>query len=208
MRSRALPAGVDARIAGQSEAQQQAYRSLLFALALAVFLVYLVMASQFESLGHPLLIMFTLPLAGAGSIIGLWISNTPLSVVVFIGLIMLAGFVVNNAIVLIDTINQLRQQGVARVEAIYQASQQRLRPILMTTLTTILGLLPLALGQGEGPPYGPMAIAIIGGLVFSTLTSLYFVPHAYRRLLAWHRYWTELIRLRGRRASQKAPGKY
>ena len=175
-----LPVGIDARIAGQSEAQQEAYRSLLFALALAIFLVYLVMASQFESLGHPLLIMFTVPLAAAGSVLGLWLTGTNLSVVVFIGLIMLAGIVVNNAIVLIDRINQLRAEGIERLQAIQQAAQQRLRPILMTSLTTILGLLPLALGAGEGAEMrAPMAISVIFGLMFASLLTLIYIPVLY-----------------------------
>lgn len=175
-----LPAGVDARIGGQSEAQQEAYASLMFALALAIFLVYLVMASQFESLGHPLLIMFTVPLAAAGSILGLWITGTHLSVVVFIGLIMLAGIVVNNAIVLIDRINQLREQGLAKLQAIQLAAQQRLRPIMMTSLTTILGLMPLAIGAGEGSEMrAPMAISVIFGLLFASVLTLVYIPVLY-----------------------------
>lgn len=175
-----LPPGVDARIGGQSEAQQAAYQSLLFALALAIFLVYLVLASQFESLGHPLLIMFTVPLAAAGSVLGLWVTGTALSVVVFIGLIMLAGIVVNNAIVLIDRINQLRAAGLAKIHAIQQAGEQRLRPIMMTTLTTVLGLMPLAIGSGEGAEMrAPMAIAVIFGLFFASLLTLLFIPALY-----------------------------
>lgn len=176
-----LPYGVSARVAGQSEAQSKAYQSLLFALSLAVFLVYLVMASQFESLGHPLLIMFTVPLAAAGSVLGLWLTGTYLSVVVFIGLIMLAGIVVNNAIVLIDCINQLREQGMERLEAIQTGAQQRLRPIVMTSLTTILGLLPLALGAGDGAEMrAPMAITVIFGLLFASLLTLLFIPVLYQ----------------------------
>lgn len=175
-----LPAGVDARLGGQSESQQQAYKSLMLALALAVFLVYLVMASQFESFAHPLLIMFSVPLAAAGSVLGLWLTGTYLSVVVFIGLIMLAGIVVNNAIVLVDRINQLRAQGIARLSAIQQAGEQRLRPIMMTTLTTILGLLPLALGAGEGAEMrSPMAITVIFGLLFASILTLVFIPVLY-----------------------------
>lgn len=177
----ALPAGVMASIGGQSELVEQSFNSLLLALALAVFLVYLVMASQFESFGHPFLIMFSVPLAAAGSLIGLWLTNTPLSVVVFIGLIMLAGIVVNNAIVLIDRINQLRRDGIAKLEAIQQAAAQRLRPILMTTLTTVLGLIPLALGIGEGAELSAsMAITVISGLLFATLLTLLFIPLVYQ----------------------------
>ena len=175
-----LPLTVKAMIAGQNEELEQSFNSLQFALILAVFMVYLVMASQFESLLHPLFILGAVPLAGAGSILGLYLTGTELSVIVFIGLIMLAGIVVNNAIVLVDRINQLRSAGLARYDAIKQAAQQRLRPILMTMLTTVLGLLPLALGLGEGAEIrAPMAISVIAGLLFSTLLTLLFIPALY-----------------------------
>ncbi|WP_034730070.1 efflux RND transporter permease subunit [Pseudidiomarina atlantica] len=175
-----LPLTVDANIAGQNAEMQQSFRSLQMALALAVFLVYLIMASQFESLLHPFFILFSVPLAGAGSVLGLYLLGTELSVIVFIGLIMLAGVVVNNAIVLVDRINQLRQQGADRLTAVSQAAQQRLRPILMTMFTTVLGLLPLALGLGEGAEIrAPMAISVIAGLLFSTLLTLLFIPCLY-----------------------------
>jgi HAE1 family hydrophobic/amphiphilic exporter-1 len=175
-----LPMNFQAKVAGQSEEMTQSFQSLQFALALAIFLVYLVMASQFESLLHPLLILFTVPLACAGSIYGLYISGTNLSVVVFIGLIMLAGIVVNNAIVLIDRINQLRESGIAKTQAIIQSAQSRLRPILMTTLTTSLGLLPMAIGMGEGAEIRtPMAVTVIYGLLFATLLTLFFIPVIY-----------------------------
>lgn len=177
----AIPPGVKIRLGGQSEQLDASYQSLMFALILAVFLVYLVMASQFESFGHPLLIMFSVPLAAAGSILGLVLTNTPLSVVVFIGLIMLSGIVVNNAIVLIDRINQLREIGTEKTTAILEASSQRLRPILMTTLTTVLGLLPLSLGIGEGAELtSPMAITVMSGLSFATLLTLFFIPLVYQ----------------------------
>lgn len=175
-----LPANMQAKVAGQSEEMENSFQSLQFALALAIFLVYLVMASQFESLLHPLLILFTVPLACAGSIYGLYLTGTNISVVVFIGLIMLAGIVVNNAIVLIDRINQLRTQGIEKAKAIIEASQSRLRPILMTTLTTSLGLLPMAIGLGEGAEIRtPMAITVIFGLLFATLLTLFFIPVIY-----------------------------
>lgn len=176
-----MPAGVAMRIGGQSEMLDDSYRSLMFALLLAVFLVYLVMASQFESFGHPLLIMFSVPLAAAGSVLGLYLTQTPLSVVVFIGLIMLSGIVVNNAIVLLDRINQLRMEGMEKLAAVREASSQRLRPILMTTLTTVLGLVPLALGIGDGAELtSPMAITVISGLLFATLLTLLFIPLVYQ----------------------------
>ena len=149
------------------------------------------MASQFESLIQPLIIMLTVPLAGAGVVFALWLFEIPLSVVVFIGLILLAGIVVNNAIVLVDRINQKREQGLGLREAICEAGAARLRPIFMTTLTTALGLLPLtgwlaqipllgALGAGEGAEIrAPMAITVVCGLVFSTLLTLIVIPVVY-----------------------------
>lgn len=178
-----LPAGVQVRVAGQSEEMQRAFVSLLLALALAVFLVYLVMASQFESLLHPFVILLSVPLALTGAVFALWLTGSSLSVVVFIGLIMLAGIVVNNAIVLVTRINQLRDQGLARVEAIVEAGRARLRPIVMTTLTTALGLTPLALGFGEGAEMrAPMAITVIGGLLVATLLTLVVIPVVYSLL--------------------------
>lgn len=176
----AIPVTLRATIAGQSEDMQQSFMSLQFALAMAVFMVYLVMASQFESLMHPLLVLFAVPLAGAGSIYGLWLTNTHVSVVVFIGLIMLCGIVVNNAIVLIDKINQLRTQGMEKTDAIIDAAKSRLRPIVMTTLTTILGLLPMAIGFGQGAEVRtPMAVTVIFGLLFSTMLTLFLLPALY-----------------------------
>ncbi|MBT0586414.1 efflux RND transporter permease subunit [Alteromonas oceanisediminis] len=180
LRDYPLPLTMNTKIAGQSEDMQTSFTSLQFALALAVFLVYLVMACQFESLFQPLLILIAVPLAGAGSVYGLWLTGTHVSVVVFIGMIMLAGIVVNNAIVLIDRINQLREQGMAKTQAIKQAASHRLRPIIMTTLTTVLGLLPMALGTGDGAEMRiPMAITVIFGLLFSTLLTLVLLPVMY-----------------------------
>lgn len=175
-----LPISLQAKVSGQSEEMTSSFKSLYMALGLAVFMVYLVMASQFESLLHPLLILFTVPLACAGSIYGLFATGTNISVVVFIGLIMLAGIVVNNAIVLIDRINQLRLSGVEKTDAILEAAHSRLRPILMTTTTTVLGLLPMAIGFGEGAEIRtPMAITVIFGLIFATLLTLFFIPVIY-----------------------------
>lgn len=178
-----LPYGVQAQIGGQNEEMNASFRSLLFALLLAVFLVYLVMASQFESLLHPFIILFTIPLAGVGAILALYATGSTISVVVFIGLILLAGIVVNNAIVLIDLINQLRGEGMEKMEAIAEGARSRLRPILMTTLTTTLGLLPLAIGFGDGAELrAPMAITVIGGLLVSTLLTLIVIPVVYALL--------------------------
>jgi len=175
-----LPTSVQARFGGQNEEMEHSFQSLQIALVLAVFLVYLVMASQFESLLHPLLILIAVPMAVGGSIFGLYITQTHLSVVVFIGLIMLAGIVVNNAIVLVDRINQLRQEGRDKMNAISEAAKSRLRPIIMTTLTTALGLSPMALGLGDGSEVrAPMAITVIFGLMLSTLLTLVVIPVLY-----------------------------
>jgi len=179
----AIPPGVMVRYAGQSEEMERSFNSLMFALALAIFLVYLVMASQFESLLHPFIILLSVPLALVGAIFALFVTGTELSVIVFLGLIMLAGIVVNNAIVLVDRINQLRQQGMAQFEAIIDAARSRLRPILMTTMTTTLAMLPLAMGVGEGAEIrAPLAITVIGGLLLSTLLTLLVIPVMYRLL--------------------------
>ncbi|KFZ38824.1 acriflavin resistance protein [Shewanella mangrovi] len=175
-----LPTSIHTRFGGQNEEMQSSFDSLKIALILAVFLVYLVMASQFESLLHPLLILMAVPIALSGSIYGLYLTNSQLSVIVFIGLIMLAGIVVNNAIVLVDRINQQRANGMQKLQAIKEAGASRLRPILMTTLTTNLGLLPMALGLGDGAEVrAPMAITVIFGLSLSTLLTLVVIPVLY-----------------------------
>jgi HAE1 family hydrophobic/amphiphilic exporter-1 len=180
VRNIAMPVGVAAIVSGQSEEMQESFDSMQFALILAIFLVYLVMASQFESLIHPFVILFTIPLALVGAVLALFFTGTTISIVALIGVIMLAGIVVNNAIVLVDLINQLRAQGVERFDAIMEAGRARLRPILMTSLTTALGLLPMAMGVGEGSEVRtPMAITVIGGLVVSTILTLLVIPVVY-----------------------------
>jgi HAE1 family hydrophobic/amphiphilic exporter-1 len=175
-----MPAGITAQLAGQNREMAVSFRSLLLALLLAVFLVYLVMAAEFESFLHPFVIMFTIPLALIGAVLGLLVTRSTISVVVFLGLILLAGIVVNNAIVLIDLVNQLRARGMKKTEAVVAGARSRLRPILMTTLTTVLGLIPLALGIGEGAEIrAPMAITVIGGLAGSTLLTLVVIPVVY-----------------------------
>ncbi len=175
-----LPSDFYAYVGGQSEERTVAFESMRFALLLAVFLVYLVMASQFESLVQPFIIMFAIPFAAIGVSLALFITNQVLNVVVLIGFIVLAGIVVNNAIVLLDLTNQLRMQGSKKFDAVRQACSIRLRPILMTTSTTVLGLLPMALSMGEGSELRiPLAITIIGGLVTSTLLTLVLVPVVY-----------------------------
>jgi len=175
-----MPNGITAIVSGQSEEMEESFQSMQFALILAIFLVYLVMASQFESLIHPFVILFTIPLALVGAVLALFLTGTTVNIVALIGVIMLAGIVVNNAIVLVDLINQLRAQGADRFDAIMEAGKARLRPILMTSLTTALGLLPMAMGFGEGSEVRtPMAITVIGGLVVSTLLTLVVIPVVY-----------------------------
>lgn len=174
------PTGVKTTVGGQNEEMEASFQSLEFALTLALIMVYLVMASLFESLLHPFIIMFTIPLAGVGAIYALAVTGTSISVVVFIGLILLVGIVVNNAIVLIDRVNGLREAGMPKAEALVAGANQRLRPILMTTLTTVLGLLPMAIGFGEAAELRtPMAITVIGGLLVSTLLTLVLIPVVY-----------------------------
>ncbi|MGV8942194.1 MAG: efflux RND transporter permease subunit [Lysobacter sp.] len=176
------PLGAEVRmhIGGQGEELSDSIRSLLFAFALAIFLVYLVMASQFESLLHPFVILFTIPLAMVGAVLALLLTRSPVSVVVFIGLILLVGLVTKNAIILIDKVNQLREAGVAKREALVEGARSRLRPIVMTTLSTLFGFLPLALAFGEGAEVrSPMAITVIGGLLVSTLLTLVVIPVVY-----------------------------
>lgn len=172
-----LPAGFSFAITGQNREMQTSLNSLLLAFSLALFLVYIVMASQFESLVQPLIIMVTVPLALIGVSLVLWIAGMSISIMVFLGLIILAGIVVNNAIILVDYINRLRDRGLETAEAIVEAGRARLRPILMTTLTTVLGLLPMALGLGEGAEIrAPMALTVIIGLTTSTVLTLVVIP--------------------------------
>lgn len=181
-----LGAAIGMHIGGQGEELAESVRSLLFAFALAVFLVYLVMASQFESLLHPFVILFTIPLALVGAVLALLMTRSPVSVVVFIGLILLVGLVVKNAIILIDKVNQLREAGVAKREALIEGARSRLRPIVMTTLCTLFGFLPLAVAPLFGSPgaevRSPMAITVIGGLLVSTLLTLLVIPVVYNLL--------------------------
>jgi HAE1 family hydrophobic/amphiphilic exporter-1 len=181
----ANPLGADLHLAfgGQSEELGRSLQSLMFAFGLAIFLVYLVMASQFESLLHPFVILFTIPLAVVGAVLALVLSGSPVSVVVFIGLILLVGIVVKNAIVLVDKVNQLRLEGLSKVDALVEGSYSRLRPIVMTTLTTLFGFAPLAFFGGDGAEVkAPMAITVIGGLTVSTLLTLVVIPVMYKLL--------------------------
>lgn len=174
------PITMDFLITGQNQEWERSRGSLFLALGLSLFLVYVIMASQFESFVQPLIIMFTIPMAFVGTVVGLKVLDINLSVVVFLGMIMLAGIVVNNAIVLVDYTNTLRRRGLTLKEAIIQAARVRLRPILMTTATTVLGLTPMALGMGDGAEIRtPMAVAVICGLLTSTFLTLLIIPTIY-----------------------------
>ena len=175
-----LPAGITVSIGGNAEEQAESFGDLFLLLFLIILLVYIVMATQFESLLMPFIIMISIMFAFTGVILGLFITNTPLSLIALIGAIMLVGIVVKNGIVMVDFTNLLHERGLTVNQAVISAGKSRLRPVLMTTLTTILGMLPLALGVGEGSEiWQPMGIAIIGGLTFSTMLTLIVVPVLY-----------------------------
>lgn len=174
------PVGYDLLISGNFEEQQKAFDELLVSLLLALLLVYMVLASQYESLGDPLVVMLSVPLAAIGVLVTLFLTDTTLNLQSAIGCIMLGGIVVNNAILLVDQAGRLRRSGLATDTALAEAGRRRLRPVLMTTLTTILALLPLALGIGEGADaQAPLARAVIGGLTVSTLITLVLIPAVY-----------------------------
>lgn len=175
-----LPANCSITVSGEEEKRQESMNSLMFALALSIILVYMVMASQFESLLHPFTILLTIPVALVGAVILFWLTGTTINIMGVIGIVMLSGIAVNNAIILVDRINQLKSSGMELTDAIVEAGQQRIRPIIMTSLTTILALLPMAFTFGDGGSLrSPMAIAVIGGLVTSTALSLILIPCVY-----------------------------
>lgn len=175
-----LPANYTINITGEEEKRQESMGGLMFALLLSVVLVYMVMASQFESLLHPFTILLTIPLALVGAILLFFITGTTINIMGVIGIIMLSGIAVNSSIILVDRINQLKDAGMPLADAIVEAAQQRIRPILMTSITTILSLLPMAIAFGDGASLrAPMAIAVIGGLVTSTILSLVVIPCVY-----------------------------
>lgn len=175
-----FPEGYDYSFTGTLDSLVETFTSLFVVLIVAILLVYMIMAAQFESFIHPFIIMFSLPIALTGGILGLFITGNTVTAAAFMGFIMLVGMVVNNAIVLVDYTNQLRQQGMGCIEALEKAGPTRLRPILMTTLTTVLGMVPMALSSEEGTEMQrPMAIAIIFGMTFSTVITLVFIPALY-----------------------------
>jgi HAE1 family hydrophobic/amphiphilic exporter-1 len=175
-----LPSGYFVEIGGQYEQMTDAFKIMAAAFALATLLVYMIMASQFESFLHPFIIMFTIPLAIIGVILALLIAGRPISLASLIGVILLSGIAVNNAIVMIDYINQLKKRGVEKGEAILQGCVTRLRPVLITALTTIAGMLPMAISTSEGSEMrAPMAIAVVGGLTATTFLTLFIIPIIY-----------------------------
>lgn len=177
---RGLPLGYFTEFGGQYEQMQEAFVIMAGAFALATLLVYMIMASQFESFRHPFVIMFTIPLAIVGVILALLITGRPVSLPVLIGFVMLGGIAVNNGIVMVDYINQLKRKGVEKKEAILQACSVRLRPVLITAFTTILGMMPMALSVSEGAEMrAPMAITVVGGLVATTFLTLFVIPIIY-----------------------------
>ncbi len=172
--------GMSTELGGQNREMKVSFDSLKFVLALAIFMVYMVMASVFESFVHPFVVLFTIPLSLVGVVAGLLATGTTITVVVLIGGVMLVGIVVNNAIVLIDAVNRYRRRGMDKLEAVVRAGHVRLRPILMTTLTTVLGLLPMAISWGEGAELrAPLAITVASGLFLSTLLTLVVIPAVY-----------------------------
>jgi HAE1 family hydrophobic/amphiphilic exporter-1 len=177
---RSLPSGYFLEFGGQFQEMQSAFLIMIGVFALAILLVYMIMASQFESFKHPLVIMFTVPLSLIGVVLGLLITNMTVSLVSLIGFVMLAGIAVNNGIVMVDYINQLIQRGVEKKEAILQACSVRLRPVLITALTTIMGMVPMAISTSAGSEMrAPMAVTVIGGLLATTVLTLFVVPIIY-----------------------------
>jgi HAE1 family hydrophobic/amphiphilic exporter-1 len=175
-----MPAGVMVQISGAIKEQEEAFMDIAMLILISLILVYLIMASQFESLKMPFIIMFSIPFAFSGVALALFLTNTTLSVISGIGAVMLIGIVVKNAIVLVDFINLMRERGNELYEAIAISGRSRLRPVIMTSATTILGMLPLALSRGSGSElWSPMGVAVIGGLVFSTIVTLVLVPVVY-----------------------------
>jgi len=176
----AIPEGISINYGGEAEEQQEAFADLFLLLLLGIALVYMVMAAQFESLLDPFIVMFAIPFTFTGVILAFILTKTPLSTIAFLGIVMLTGIVVNNAIVLISYINILRARGFNVVEAITEGGKDRLRPVLMTTLTTLFAMIPMAMTKGEGAEiWQPLGVTMIGGLSVSTLITLLFVPTLY-----------------------------
>jgi HAE1 family hydrophobic/amphiphilic exporter-1 len=172
-----VPEGYSITMKGENESINDAMRQLLLMMLLAVILIYLIMVAQFQSLKSPFIIMFTIPLAFTGGFLSLFMSGKAVSVIAMVGFVMLAGIIVNNGIVLVDYINQLRREGMEKKEAIITSAKTRLRPVLMTALTTIISMSTMAIGMGRGVEMSqPMAIVVVGGLVYGTILTLVLVP--------------------------------
>jgi multidrug efflux pump subunit AcrB len=175
-----VPDGYSVEMGGETRMIGDSFNDLLLMLLLAVLFIYLIMVAQFQSLLSPFIVMFTIPLAFTGGFLGLMATGNPISIVAFVGLIVLAGVVVNNGIVFVDYVNKMREEGLSKYDALIKAGNDRMRPILMTALTTIFALSTLALGAGDGTEMmQPMAITAIGGLIYATLVTLVFVPVLY-----------------------------
>ena len=175
-----MPSGYELEFTGEDENINESIKQVALMFIVGVIFMYLIMVAQFQSLLSPFIILFTIPLAFTGGFMGLWISGSEVSVIALIGFVMLSGIIVNNGIVLVDYINQLREQGMTKYEAIVEAGKTRLRPILMTALTTILGLLPMIISSDSGSDMiRPMSIVTIGGLIYGTLLTLFVVPCIY-----------------------------
>ena len=178
-----LPPGYAVALAGQTEELDKSVDAVLFLIATGLILVYMVLASQFNSFLQPVLVMLAQPLAIVGGIVGLWVANQTLNIYSMIGLVLLVGLVSKNSILLVDLINRYRDEGMDTTTAIKLACPRRMRPVLMTSLTIVLAMLPAAIGVGEGAgQYGPLAVAVIGGVMSSTLLTLLVVPVAYSLL--------------------------
>ncbi|MFR1759705.1 MAG: efflux RND transporter permease subunit, partial [Christensenellaceae bacterium] len=174
------PAGYDIRLSGENETINNTLRDLVTMILLAVALIYLIMVAQFQSWMSPFIVIFTIPLAFTGGLLALWAARMEISMIAMLGFLMLSGVIVNNGIVFVDYVNQLRQDGMEKRDALLEAGKTRLRPILMTTLTTVLALVTLALGMGSGAEMlQPMAVVMIGGLTYATLMTLFVVPSLY-----------------------------
>ena len=175
-----MPEGYTFALEGENEMISSTMGDLVLMIALAVVLIYLIMTAQFQSLLSPFIVLFTIPLAFTGGLLALWITGKELSVIAMLGFLMLAGVVVNNGIVFVDYVNQLRLEGMDRTEALVRTGRDRIRPILMTAMTTVFGLFTMALGLGSGGDMlQPLAIVTIGGLAYATLLTLFVVPAIY-----------------------------
>lgn len=198
-----MPTGYSLQMTGENETINDAMEQLMLMLVLAIVFMYLIMVAQFQSLLSPFIIMFTIPLAFTGGFMGLIISNSEVSVIAMIGFVMLSGVIVNNGIVLVDYINQLRSEGMPKREAIMEAGRTRMRPVLMTALTTILALSTMAFSEGMGADLSkPMSVVTIGGLIYGTLMTLIVVPCIYD-MFVWEKKPKEKRKFKSRKKKDK-----